>query len=93
MKYLKSAARFSDRNYFNKIDLDLSKEVLWVSVGQREAKLPAIKVGGVKKNSKAGEAGSNRADQQNFLLTSIFDNPYICCPLTYRDQKNLLRKI
>ena len=29
--------------------LDLSKEVLWVSVGQLAAKLQAVKVGGVKK--------------------------------------------
>ena len=46
MKYLKSGARLLDRKYFNKGYLDLSKEVLWVSLGQREAKLPAIKVGG-----------------------------------------------
>ena len=29
--------------------LDLSKEVLWVSVGQRTAELPAVKVQGKKK--------------------------------------------
>ena len=29
--------------------LDLSKVVLWVSVGQLAAKLQAVKVGGVKK--------------------------------------------
>ena len=78
MKYLKSAARLLDRNYFNKGDLDLSKEVLWVSLGQREAKLPAIKVGDLKKNSAdqpgAGEAGSNRAARQKFFLTSNFDS-------------------
>ena len=45
IKYLKSAARLSDRNYFNKEDLDLSKEVLWVSVGQRAAEIRAVKVG------------------------------------------------
>ena len=49
IEYLKTAARLLSRNYFNKGDLDLSKEVLWVSVGQRVAKLPAIKVGGLKK--------------------------------------------
>ena len=46
----------------NKRGLDLYKEVLWVSVGQRAAELSAIKVGGLKKNSaerpSAGEAGS-----------------------------------
>ena len=49
VKYLKSAARLLNRNFFNKGDLDLSKEVLWISLGQREAKQPAIKVGGLKK--------------------------------------------
>ena len=54
MKYLKSAARLLDRNDFNKGGLDLSKEVLWVSVGQRAAELPAIKVGGQKKILPSG---------------------------------------
>ena len=40
-----------DRNYVNKGGLDLSKEVLWVYVGQRAAKIPAFKVGGLKKKS------------------------------------------
>ena len=44
IKYLKSAARLLDRNYFNKRDLDLSKDVLWVSVGQRATELQAVKV-------------------------------------------------
>ena len=35
----------------NKGGLDLSKEVLWVSVCQRVGDLPAGKVGGLKKNS------------------------------------------
>ena len=63
----------------NKRDLDLSKEVLWVSVGQRGAELLAIKVGSLRKSSAdrpdAGEVGSNLADWQNFLLTSNFDSP------------------
>ena len=59
-KYNKSAARLLNRNYFNKGDLDLSKEVLWVSVGQRVAKLPAIKIGGLKKNSAEGPARAKR---------------------------------
>ena len=46
--YLITAARLLDRNCVNKRGLDLSKEVLWVSVGQRAAELPAIKVGGQK---------------------------------------------
>ena len=48
------------------------KEVLWVTVGQRAAELPAIKVGGQKKNSAerpiAGKAGSKWAARQNFLF-------------------------
>ena len=31
--------------------LDLSKEILWVFAGQRDAKLQAVKVGGLKKHS------------------------------------------
>ena len=46
IKYFKSPARLLNRDYFNKGGLDLSKEVLWVSVGQRAADLPAVKVGG-----------------------------------------------
>ena len=49
MKYIKSAFRLLDRNCVNKGGLYLSKEVLWVSVGQRAAELQAIKVGGQKK--------------------------------------------
>ena len=49
IKYLKSAAGFPDRDYVNIKVLDLSNEVLWVSIGQRAAELPFIKVGGLKK--------------------------------------------
>ena len=49
MKYLKSAARLLDRDCVNKGGLHLSKEVLWVSVGQRAAEIRAVKVGGQKK--------------------------------------------
>ena len=45
-----------DRVYVNKRGLDLSKEVLWVSGGQRAAKLPTVKVGGKKKNLPIGPA-------------------------------------
>ena len=51
MKYIKSTARLLDRVWANKGGLDLSKEVLWVSVGQRAAELPAVKVGAWKKKS------------------------------------------
>ena len=49
IKYLKSAARLLNRDWVNKRGLDLSKEVLWVSVDQRVTELSAIKVGGWKK--------------------------------------------
>ena len=49
MKYLKNAARLLNRDYVNRRGLDLSKEVLWVSVHQRAAELPAVQVGGQKK--------------------------------------------
>ena len=44
IKYLKRPARLLDRNQVNKEGLELSKEVLWVSVGQLAAKLQAVKV-------------------------------------------------
>ena len=49
IKYIKSAARVLDRDFVKKGGLDLSKEVLWVSIGQRAAEQSAIKVGGLKK--------------------------------------------
>ena len=61
-----------DIDCVNKWGLDLSKEGLWVSVGQRAAVLQAVKVGGQKKNSAdqpcAGNPGSNRGNRQNFFL-------------------------
>ena len=48
IKYIKSAARVLNRNCVNKRGLDLSKNVLWVSVGQGAADLRAVKVGGQK---------------------------------------------
>ena len=79
IQYLKSPARFLNRDYVNKRGLDLSKKVLWVSVGQRAADLRAIKVGGQKKvlpiGPRAVKAGSNWAGQQNFFLISNFDSP------------------
>ena len=72
IKYIKSAARALDRNCVNKRGLDLSKEVLWVSVCQRAAKLPAGKVGGLKKNSalRPGSRSTHprRAAWQNFFF-------------------------
>ena len=42
IKCIKSAARLLDIDCVNKGGLDLSKEVLWVSVGQRAAALQVI---------------------------------------------------
>ena len=71
IKDIKSAARPLDRDYVNRKGLDLSKKVLWVSLFQRAAELPAIKVGVWKKNSAerpgVGEAGSDRAARQEFF--------------------------
>ena len=54
IKCIKSAARLLDIDCVNKRGLDLSKEVLWVSVGQRAAELRAVKVGGQKKFLPSG---------------------------------------
>ena len=77
IKCNKSAARLLDTDCVNKRGLNLTKEVLWVSVGQRAAVLEGVKDGG-KKNS-ADRPGSNplclrRADWQTFFLTSNFDS-------------------
>ena len=72
IKCLKSATRLLNRVCVGRWGLDLSKEVLWVSVGQRAAKLPAGKVGSLKRNS-ATWPGSRpthlrrRAAWQNFF--------------------------
>ena len=56
MKYIKSAARVLDRDCVNKRGLYLSKEVLWVLLGQRVAEIPAIKATGLKRYSVIGLA-------------------------------------
>ena len=76
IEYVKSAARLLDRVLVNKRGLDLSKEVLWVSVGQRVAELRVVKVGGQKKillhgPARAKQAGLNRAECPKFFLTSL----------------------
>ena len=76
IEYVESNARLLHRNWVKRKGLDLSEEVLWVSVSQRVAKLPAGKVGGLKKNSAmrpgAGESVSNPAAWQIFFQTSNF---------------------
>ena len=56
IKYLEYISRLLNRKRFKKRGLELSKEVLWVSVGQRAAELPAIKVGGLQKIQLIGLA-------------------------------------
>ena len=71
MKYIKSAAQLLNVNWVNKQGLDLSKEVLWVSFGQRGAELPAVEVGDLKKNSAirpgVGYLGSRPAHSGKIL--------------------------
>ena len=45
----RDAARLLNIDCVNKGGLDLSKEVLWVSVNQRAVELTAVKVAGQKK--------------------------------------------
>ena len=47
IELLLSTARILDRDYVNRRGLGFSKEVLWVSVGQKIAELPTIKNGGL----------------------------------------------
>ena len=54
IKYIKSAARVLNRDCVNKGGLDISKNVLWVSVGQGAADLRAVKVGGQKQSLPNG---------------------------------------
>ena len=75
---LKSAARLLNRDYVNRKGLDLSKEVLWVFVGQRAAEIRAVKVGGWKKilpsspvRTRIARAGPS---SRIFFQTSFFDS-------------------
>ena len=78
IKYFKSAARLFERDWVNKGGLDISKEVLWVTVGQLAAKLQAVKVGGwsYRPGIEPGlhSCGSRLAGWQNFFQTSNFDS-------------------
>ena len=72
IKYIKSAARVLNRDCVNKGGLDLSKNVLWVSVGQKAADLRAVKVEGSKKDSAArpvsNPSSPRWADRPNFFF-------------------------
>ena len=64
IRYIKSVDRLLNRDCVNRRGSDLSKEVLWISVGHLAAELLAVKVGD-QNNSAAqpstGESGSNWA--------------------------------
>ena len=78
IKYIKSAARVLNKKFVNKGGLDLSKNVLWVSVGQGAADLRAVKVGGQKKILPRGRSRTQvaraRPNGRIFFQTSNFDS-------------------
>ena len=78
IKYIKSAARVLNRDCVNKGGLDLSKNVLWVSVGQGAADLQAVKVGSQKKVLRRGRSRTRVArtgpNGRIFFHTPIFDS-------------------
>ena len=78
IKYIKSATKLLGRDWVNKGGLDLSKEVLWVCLGQRAAELRAVKVGGQKRILPTGPVRTRfsraQANRQNTLLTFNFDS-------------------
>ena len=67
---IKSATRLLDIDCVNKRALDLSKEVLWVSIGQRATVLWTVKVGGQKENSADQPARMKRI--QTGVIGRIF---------------------
>ena len=73
IKGIKSASWLLDREFVNKGGLDLFKEILWVSVGQRGAERPAVKVEGLKKNSAALPA-SNLSCPRKWRLDKKFSH-------------------
>ena len=73
IKYIKSAARVLNRDCVNKGGLDLSKNVLWVSVGQGAADLRAVKVRGQKKILQIGSLRAKGARTR--LIGRIFFLP------------------
>ena len=93
IKCLKSATRLLNRVCVGRRGLDLSKEVLWISVCQRAAELPAAKLEVWKKILPRGRVQDQltraRPSGIIFFQTSNFDG----CPLTYRDPQYLFRKI
>ena len=88
--YPKNTATLFD---VNRKDLDLSKDVLWICVGQRTKKLQAIKAGYLKKILPFGRSETKRV-QPGFESLAIrssskFDRLQLCGPLTHRTSQNL----
>ena len=73
IKYIKSPSTLLESVYVNKGGLDLSKEVLWVSVGQRAPELQAVKVGGQQKILPIGPTWAKRV--RTGLIGRIFFRP------------------
>ena len=71
IKCFKIAARVLDRDCVNRRGLDISKEVMLVSVAQTTVKLPFIKVGGSVARLIAGDLGSNKAEWQIFVYLQL----------------------
>ena len=97
MKCLKSATRLLNRVFVGRRGLDLSKEVLWVSICQRAAELLAGKVGGLKKILPCSPPRTTRVrpgfDSRTTRSSSNFDSLYFYSPLKYRDSQYLFWKI
>ena len=97
IKYIKSASRNSNIDWLNKGGLDLSKEVLYVSISQRATELPAIKVGGLKKILLLGQSRTTQGrpgfDSQTTRSFPKSVGPQPCSPLTYRDPQYIYGKI
>ena len=77
IKYINSAARILNRNCVNKGGLDLSKNILWVSVDQGAADLWAVKVGSQKKFCRSARFEPTLpalGRLAEFFLTSNFDS-------------------
>ena len=77
---------------------NLSKMLLWVSVGQLAAKLQAVKIGGLKKilppaHLEQHECSPPGFDSRTIGSSSNFDSLYLCSQLTHRDPQYLFRKI
>ena len=71
IRYIKSAARVLNRDCVNKGDLDIYKNILWVSVGQRAVDLRAVKVGGQKKFLRSvwcGQSGFESGRSAKFFF-------------------------